>query len=68
MRKLGDRLKELREEKGLSALALSKTLEFGEANVGHWERGKRDITSDNLIKLADFFGVSVDYLLGRSDD
>jgi len=68
MRKFGERLKELREEKGISALALSKALQFGEANVGRWERNERDITSDNLIKLADFFNVSIDYLVGRSDE
>jgi len=68
MRKFSERLKELREEKGISALALSKTLQFADINIGRWERGEQDITSDNIIKLADFFGVSVDYLLGRTDD
>jgi len=68
MNKFGERLKDLREEKGLSKLALGKALQIGHANIIHWERGKQEITSANLIKLADFFDVTTDYLLGRTDD
>ena len=34
----------------------------------HYENGKRDIPTDVLIKLADYYNVSVDYLLGRTDN
>ncbi|MCL2556395.1 MAG: helix-turn-helix domain-containing protein [Firmicutes bacterium] len=68
MRKFAERLKELREEKELSKLALAKALQVADINIGRWERGEQEITSDNLIKIADFFDVSVDYLLGRTDD
>jgi len=69
MSKLGERLKELREEKGLSRLALSKALHIGRgATLCRWERGEQDIDSHNLIKLADFFDVSIDYLVGRNDE
>ena len=68
MRKFAERLKELREEKGLSALALSKAVLINNRNIGRWEKSQFDITSDNLIKLADFFDVTTDYLLGRTDD
>ena len=66
---LSQRLKELREEKGLSKQALSKALQIGVGStLCRWERGEQDITSNNLIKLADFFDVTIDYLVGRTDD
>ena len=68
MKIFGERLKELREEKELSKLALAKTLQISDAAIGRWERNERDITSHYLIKLADFFDVSIDYLVGRTDD
>ena len=66
-RKIASRLKELREEKGLSMQALSKIVGISDSSLGRWERGESDITGDNLLILADFFGVSTDYLLGRVD-
>ncbi len=63
-RKIAQRLKELREDKGLSMQALSKIIGISDSSLGRWERGEGDITGDNLIILADFFGVSTDYLLG----
>jgi len=68
MKKFASRLKELREKKGISALALSKILKFADTNIGRWERGKNGIKLGSIIKLADYFNVSIDYLLGRSDD
>jgi len=68
MRIFGTRLKELREEKGLTKFALGKAISIGDCTIGLWERCERDITSDKLQKIADFFDVSTDYLLGRSDE
>ena len=68
MRKFAERLKELREEKEISKLALSKVVQLSDVNFVRWEKGTQDITSDNLIKLADYFDVSIDYLVGRTDD
>ena len=66
---LGERIKELREEKGLSRFALGKALQIGGgATICRWERGEHDIVSQYLIKLADFFDVTIDYLVGRTDD
>ena len=67
-RKFGKRLKELREEQGLSIQAFSKMIQMNASSICRWENGKQDITSDLLIRLADFFNVSTDYLLGRVDD
>jgi len=68
MRKFGQRLSELRKEKELSKLALSKALKVSNSTIGRWERSEQDIASDYLIKLADFFDVTIDYLVGRTND
>ena len=63
----GIKLKELRIEKGLSQRKLGELLGFCNQTVSFWETGSRDPDLDALIKIADFFEVSVDYLLGRED-
>ena len=67
METFGERLKLLREEKELSLCALERETGINHGALSRWERGERDILSHNLIKLADYFGVSADYLLGRED-
>ena len=62
------RLKELRIEKGLTQWDVAKGIETGQSNIGRWERDEVLPTSDFIIKLADFFQVSTDYLLEREDD
>ena len=64
MRKFCIRLKELRQERNLSIMALSKEIGISNATICRWENGLSDISSDNLIKLAKFFNVSIDYLVG----
>ena len=54
-----------RIESGLSQKEVAITLRVSSPSVSDWESGKKNPTSDNLIKLADLFGVTVDYLLGR---
>ena len=61
------RIKELRKEKGLTQKEISKFLGFSDRTVGYYETGQRTPPPDILEKLADYFGVSVDYLLGRTD-
>lgn len=61
------RLKELREKAGLSQSALAKRLGFAQSTIGMWESGKNKPEFDTLTQIADFFHVSVDYLLGRED-
>ncbi len=67
MYKFSERLKELRLERGLSIQALSKLVDIGVASICRWENGKADIRGEQLCRLADFFGVSTDYILGRED-
>lgn len=62
-----NRLKLLREEKGLFQSDIAKILGVSVAAVGFYENEKRDMSPDTIIKLAEYFGVSTDYLLGKSD-
>jgi len=62
------RLKYLREKKDLSQLELGKILNLTQQTINNYENGKREPNQEILQKIADYFKVSVDYLLGRSDD
>ena len=58
------RLKELRMEKGLSIQELSRQIGIGSSSLCRWENRQADVKGSQLIQLAQFFSVSVDYLLG----
>ena len=60
------RLKELRKKKGLSQQQLADILGVTQATLSGWENGKYEIDHTGLSKCADFFHISVDYLLGRT--
>lgn len=57
---------QLRKERGYTQETLAKALGISRSTVGMYESGKRTPDSEDLEKLADFFNVDVDYLLGRS--
>jgi transcriptional regulator with XRE-family HTH domain len=62
------RLKELREKKGLSQEQLAEKLDIPRTSVNHYENDEDRMPRQNrLNQIADFFGVSVDYLIGRAD-
>ena len=61
------RLKELRKEKGISQLRLATELNTSQNTISRYETGEREPGIDELIKIADYFNVSVDYLIGRTD-
>lgn len=61
-------LKKQRENAGLSQYKLSEKIGVSQATVGMWESGKREPNFATMCQLADFFGISVDELLGRSSD
>ncbi len=63
-----ERLKGLREEKGLKKKEMAEVLQIDETTYGKYELGKREPDFNTLARLADFFGVSTDYLLGRTDN
>ncbi len=63
-----ERLKELREEKHISRDELAKAVKLSYWAIAKYETGERTPDPETLQRLADFFGCSVDYLLGRTDD
>ena len=61
------RLAELREDHDLSQAEMAKILRVSQATYSRYETGRLDIPSQTLIALDRYYGVSVDYLLGRTD-
>lgn len=61
----GDRIAQLREQRGLSQKELAERLEVSKSTVGHWESNIRRLQDEYILKLANFFGVTTDYLLGN---
>jgi transcriptional regulator with XRE-family HTH domain len=59
------RLKELRRAKGLKQSDMAETFHISRIGYSHWESGTFEPNVETLIKLADFFGVTVDYLIGH---
>jgi len=60
------RLKSLREEKKLKQSELAEIFNVSQSTIAMWETGKRDPDSDAIKRMADYFKVSIDYLMGRS--
>lgn len=63
-----ERLKELRKEKGLTQSQVGVHLGMSQQNYRRWEVGERSPSGETLIKLADYFDVSIDYLVGRKNE
>lgn len=63
-----NRLKELRKEKKLSQKEIAKEMSISEKTLSRWENGESQIKPEKAQQLADYFGVSVGYLLGYIDD
>ena len=61
------RLKELRKQRGISQLKLAIDLNMNQNTISRYENLEREADYNTLIKFADYFGVSLDYLLGRID-
>ena len=64
---LGERIKELRESKGISQTELAKNFNLTYTAISRWETGLRTPTLEDIILLAKFFDVTTDYLLGLQD-
>ena len=63
----GERLKQLRTEKGIGQNLLAKELDLSNASISYWETGKQLPSIEVVYKFAVFFHVSADYLLGLKD-
>ena len=62
------RLRELRERRGITQLKLAMDLHMTQNTISRYESGEREPGISELVKLADYFGVSVDYLLERTEN
>ncbi|MBQ8388889.1 MAG: helix-turn-helix transcriptional regulator [Clostridia bacterium] len=62
------RLKELRKKRNISQLKLAMDLNMNQNSVSRYETGEREADYATLIRFADYFGVSIDYLLERTDN
>ncbi len=65
--KMEFRLKKMRKEKNISQLKLALDLNMNQNTISRYENMEREADYETLIKFADYFGVSLDYLLGRTD-
>lgn len=63
-----DNLRKLREKKKMTQTRLSVEIEVSQEIISHYEVGESKPNIDNLIKIADFFHCSTDYLLNRTND
>lgn len=64
----GERLRALRAEKNIGQNELAKVLNLSNASISYWETGKQSPTADAIFKIAQFFNVSADYLIGLKND
>ena len=62
------RLKEIRKNKGISQLKLAMDLNTNQNTISRYETGEREPGITELIKIADYFNVSIDYLLERTEN
>ena len=63
--KFGERLKELRLEKGIGQIELATQIGVSKGIISLWEQGKREPTLSSLVAIADYFSITIDYLIGR---
>ena len=63
-----NRIKELRQQKQLDQKDLAQIMQIGKGSISNWEVGRTEPSVEYLIKLANYFEVSVDYLLGHSNE
>ena len=64
---MGNRVKQLRTEKKIRQIDFASAMGVAQSAVSNWETGRNEPDNDMLCKIADYFGVSVDYLIGRSN-
>ncbi len=62
------RLKEIRKSRGISQLKLAMDLNMNQNTVSRYETGEREPGINELVRICDYFGISVDYLLCRTNN
>ena len=68
MTTFGERLAQLRKERGVTQKQIAELLGVAHRTAQHYEYMEREPSIEQLTKLADFFNVSVDFLIGRTDN
>ena len=63
-----NRLRELREKRGYTQLKVALDLNLNQNSISRYESGAREAGYDMLINFADYYCVSIDYILGRTDN
>ena len=63
---IGNKIRELRKARGLSIPALAKELGVGENSISNWELGRFEPSLFAVIRLADYFDITIDELVGRN--
>ncbi len=62
------RIRDLREDRDMTQTQIAKMLGMSQTGYSKYETGENDIPTEILIKLARYYGTSIDYLLGESED
>ena len=66
--KFGERLRNLRRSRGIQQAELGHRFKLSPSAIGSYERGLREPTYAHLVAFAEFFGVSIDYMMGRTEE
>ena len=66
-RTLGERIRQLRTDAGIGQNKLAEDLHVSNASISYWETAKQDPSAEAIFKIAQYFNVSADYLLGITD-
>ena len=67
LKKFGDRLKELRIENGMTQNELAEKFNTGKSSISHYESNRRLPDANLISKYAEYFCVSIDYILGKTN-
>jgi transcriptional regulator with XRE-family HTH domain len=65
---IGSRIAHLRDQRGWTQEGLASTLGISRASLSHYEKNRREPDSETLTKVADVFKVTIDYLVGRTEN
>ena len=65
---MGNRIRELRKMRGITMKQLGEALGVAESTISHYETGRRQLDNETLLRLGEFFGVSVGYILGAEEE
>ncbi len=63
-----ERMRSLREDRDLTQAQVAKILQKSQQGYNHIEIGRAELKIDDLIRLCDFYGVTADYLIGRTEE